>query len=469
MDKRVVVLMTLVSMLLIGTAGAITWTGGVSPEDSAWMSAGNWDENRLPTAADQVNMIDQKWGASLWDPNAVCKDMRIAVWGFDGSLGIGTTGTLHCHGDLNIGVDGAQIGAMSCNGQITFEAGKNLLVGHTGVGYCSFGTGANVTTNILHCGHNGNGFVTIDGGTVTVDQFMFGKYGVGKGYFRLNGGEVTTRKLDFGPSNAKGLMDVEDGTITISGDYTATANYLKSIARIQAYGGWGDLVMDYGVTTPGKTTVTAVDTNMDLDPVKVWWNGASDGEWGRAKNWVPEGLGINAIPREFDQVVIQNPNGSTTPPHVTRFSQANTENVSLSNTDTGVTVRLYIDEGAALTTGGLAVGAPPSIAVGAPCELVQDGGVVETGGLVIRDAGVYILNAGTLIVGGDYLDEIAIQIADGQIVAGGGGELSAVYNEGMDATIITLAGDEVDGDVDGDGDVDMDDFVMLALNWMTGV
>jgi len=53
-------------------------------------------------------------------------------------------------------------------------------------------------------------------------------------------------------------MDIEEGIMTIDGDFRWYIDNLKDSHQITAYGGNGTLVYDFGVTNPGKTTVTAV-------------------------------------------------------------------------------------------------------------------------------------------------------------------------------------------------------------------
>jgi hypothetical protein len=52
-------------------------------------------------------------------------------------------------------------------------------------------------------------------------------------------------------------MDITGGTLIVSGDVTSTINTYISNGWLTAYDGSGTLNVDYGITNPGKTTVTA--------------------------------------------------------------------------------------------------------------------------------------------------------------------------------------------------------------------
>jgi hypothetical protein len=71
---------------------------------------------------------------------------------------------------------------------------------------------------------------------------------------RLNGGTLNVGSLVM---TGSGILDMEDGVLIIAGDATAMVNAYVSNGWITAYGGVGMALVDYNVSTAGKTTVTA--------------------------------------------------------------------------------------------------------------------------------------------------------------------------------------------------------------------
>lgn len=110
-----------------------------------------------------------------------------------------------------------------------------------------------------------------NGGTVTVaGVFGPGVYG-GRGHYQLNGGTlIANGSWDMSSDGGAGSMDIAGGVFIKSGDVTGQISSETAAGRLTAFGGEGKIVFDYNVTTPGKTTVTAIapvqgDIDKDFD------------------------------------------------------------------------------------------------------------------------------------------------------------------------------------------------------------
>ena len=78
------------------------------------------------------------------------------------------------------------------------------------------------------------------------------------GYYNLHGGTLdVTRPNGIHPIffGTESLMDITEGVMTVGGDLTAYLKGIINAGRITAYGGEGQVMMDFDLTNPGKTTV----------------------------------------------------------------------------------------------------------------------------------------------------------------------------------------------------------------------
>ena len=95
----------------------------------------------------------------------------------------------------------------------------------------------------------------------------------------LNGGTLTCNGTFAMTSGA--AMDITAGTLIVNGDVRTNITTYINNGWITAYGGTGTLNMDYNVTTPGKTTVTATLTSL---PGKATTPNPANGATGVATN-----------------------------------------------------------------------------------------------------------------------------------------------------------------------------------------
>jgi hypothetical protein len=78
----------------------------------------------------------------------------------------------------------------------------------------------------------------------------------GTGSVSLYGGTINASELRM--TSASGSMDITVGTLILDGDDTATIQTYIDDGWLTAYGGRGEVQMDYDVTKAGKTTVRAI-------------------------------------------------------------------------------------------------------------------------------------------------------------------------------------------------------------------
>jgi hypothetical protein len=96
----------------------------------------------------------------------------------------------------------------------------------------------------------------MNGGTATFAGILDLGY-AGTGHINLYGGTIDAANFAIGNAGGSGTMDITAGTLKITGDKAALINGYISNGWITAYGGTGSLNVDYNVSNPGKTTVTA--------------------------------------------------------------------------------------------------------------------------------------------------------------------------------------------------------------------
>ena len=233
MFRKMICLVSFVLVLsLVGDVQAVwvNWTDTTG--DHNWFTPGNWDLNRLPTAADQVN-VTLLPGATIADEGAVAA--RVCPgWGGNGALTV-DGGTLTSTGWLIGRLDGD-------------EGTLNMISG------AMIGTGGP-----LQVGYIGSATLNMTGGTITVNgTFYIGQEAGSTGHVNLDGGIITATSLEMrSKPGTVGTMDVKAGTLIINGDKVSLVQGYIDEGWITAYEGNGTLQLDYDVTNKGKTTLTA--------------------------------------------------------------------------------------------------------------------------------------------------------------------------------------------------------------------
>ncbi len=235
MLRKVICLVSLVLVLgLVGDVQAddVDWTD--DGPDHLWSTPTNWASGTVPTSSDLaiINLVP----GPIIDANVDAVADGI-LSGFGGSTGELTMdgGTL-TFGWGHIGEDDGGYGTINMNsGTITVNG---FTVGDWGVGTLNM-TGGNFIV--------GDDFVIAGGSPTAI------------GHVNLDGGTIIAGWLGMRwDEDAVGTMDVRAGTLILTHDELAWVQECIDNGWITSYDGQGTLNLDYNVTNPGQTTLTAV-------------------------------------------------------------------------------------------------------------------------------------------------------------------------------------------------------------------
>lgn len=216
-------------VLLSPASAQIMWNdaGG----DSLWSTAANWSGNTVPTAINAAS-IDQPEDTHCVVAEgmvAECETLRVGN-------GSSTTNVDITGGSLT--ASGAYIGVDSSSGHGILNV-----------------SGGRFVTGALQVGWDGTGTLNVTGGVVELSDDLIVPGLTGKGTVNLRGGVIRASGLRL--TSALGLLDVGAGTLILEGDDTETLQTFIDDGWLIAYRGQGVLHVDYDVTNPGYTTVTA--------------------------------------------------------------------------------------------------------------------------------------------------------------------------------------------------------------------
>jgi len=196
-----------------------------------WDNPANWNGGVL-TAADKAVMKQGARGPII-DSSTSAAALQCRVGGNSADTLDMTGGTLSIGEWFQLGLRAANDGTFTISAG-TVTVGTNMTVGKEGAGH-----------------------MTMTGGMVTVSmKFRIALMG-GTGHVQLDGGTISCRKLIM---LTGATMDISSGTLIVNGDGTSTINDYINNGWLTAYSGSGTLNVDYNVTNPGKTTVTASAT-----------------------------------------------------------------------------------------------------------------------------------------------------------------------------------------------------------------
>ncbi|MCK5171812.1 MAG: hypothetical protein KAR47_00360 [Planctomycetes bacterium] len=225
--KRLISVILLLGMVGNALAVDIEWTNGGG--DRLWRNAANWNFG-VPAAADKA-AIRQGGAGPIIDSSttAVANVVVCGDWGHTDVMDI-TGGTLTIGGWFILGYGASDDGTFNVSGGTT-TVGSDLNVGRAGAGHMNMTAGTITVTSAFGIGTNGgSGDVQLDGGTISCGSFSM---------------------------TASATMDIGGGTLIVNGDATALINSYVGGGLITAYSGAGTVAVDYNVSNPGQTTVTA--------------------------------------------------------------------------------------------------------------------------------------------------------------------------------------------------------------------
>jgi len=156
----------------------------------------------------------------------------------------------------------------------TIMAGESYVVngihlGNTGevAGELTLQGGNLEVLGALNCGFKGPGTINMIDGTLLVPGTLTIARDPGAvGHINLNGGTISANNfLMREKEDSVGTMDVRGGMLTIDGNEISLVQEYIDNGWITAYDGNGMPHLDYNVTNPGLTTLTAVH-NLNPDP-----------------------------------------------------------------------------------------------------------------------------------------------------------------------------------------------------------
>jgi hypothetical protein len=95
------------------------------------------------------------------------------------------------------------------------------------------------------------------GGTITAAEAVIPTGSGAFGELYLYGGTYNVTNAGGLSVRENGMIDITEGTLVLEGDDTVKVNDLIAAGQITAYGGDGQLELDFDARNPGKTTLTA--------------------------------------------------------------------------------------------------------------------------------------------------------------------------------------------------------------------
>jgi len=212
MFRKLIYLVSFVLVLgLVGNVSAdVKWND--STNDHLWSTPENWATGAVPTTADGYVRIFMLPG-----PTIIANEVVVA-------------------GGIHLGNDNSS------------EAGALTVQGGT------------LEVGTINCGYKGTGTINMIDGTLTVtNNLKIAREPTAIGHINLNGGTISTNNfLMREKGDAVGTMDVRGGMLTIDGDETSLVQGYIDNGWITIYDGNGKPNLDYNVTNPGQTTLTAV-------------------------------------------------------------------------------------------------------------------------------------------------------------------------------------------------------------------
>lgn len=211
MFRKLVYLVSFVLVLGLVSNVSADVTFNDTTGDHLWSTPENWATGAIPTLADGYVRIFTVPGATIMAGESYV-----------------------CNG-IHLGNTGEVAGALTLQGG-TLEVGT------------------------INCGFKGPGTVNIIDGTLMVTGTLKIARDPGAvGHINLNGGTITANNfLMREKEDTVGTMDVGGGMLTINGNEISLVQGYIDNGWITAYDGNGTLNLDYNVTNPGQTTLTAV-------------------------------------------------------------------------------------------------------------------------------------------------------------------------------------------------------------------
>ena len=234
MTRLMTVLLAL-SAVYTANAGDIQYTDAGA--DHLWTNPENWKDAGGPpmVASDGAAFKHQDSNVLITDGvEAVCKGFMLGMYGVSNAAEV-SGGTLTCNW-LDVGranQKGGQGTLLMTGGQVTVNGGLGV---------------PNQFNTAVDPEKIGVGHIDLFGGTISAGDFWLGNHQTAQPH-KVGG---------------MGTMDITEGTLVVNDDKTAAFQEWIDNGWITAYEGSGTLALDFDVTNPGKTTLTAVSTGAAL-------------------------------------------------------------------------------------------------------------------------------------------------------------------------------------------------------------
>ena len=303
MSKKILTLVVCVLVLgLAGSASALTDYVWIGPDGGDWNTATNWNGGVVPSgapAAQERGIFNVAGGPLIDSTDAVTSWITEMLAGdivFDGGTWTGV--------QFEVGVATGTPATVTMNDG-AMNAG-NLFVGLAGAGY---------------------GTVDVYDGQINCSAWLgIAWQGTESGYLNLYGGTVTAALFDiagagarnnFTYNPAKAKVDIHNGVLHVSGDVTGNINQWIANGNIVAFGDTGTVQVDFDQTLAGYTTVTAIQTVVNLptrNPIPI--DEAVGVQVNTILSWSPgDGLSVAYyqvyLATEYDDVNNVNPSDTT--------------------------------------------------------------------------------------------------------------------------------------------------------------
>ncbi len=289
-----------VSALAVLLAGAssvqaadIYWDGGGA--DDLWTTPENWVGDAVPNDTTDLGLIDDGFTA-LVDHTVNTSAGRVVVGMYDpatmnvtgGSITSlvkqltvgrrsGSLGVMNISGGAVHADEGVLIGnSAGSNGTINMTGGAfivqsysgaenaNLIIGDAGTGTLNMSGGIITANNNMYISdRSSGGTVNMTGGTINVTGEIRLSASSSSSEFHLDGGLVTAADLVM---TSRGSLDLMEGVMKLDGDDRSVIEGYINSGLITAYGGVGELSVDYD-TVNDITTVSAIPDRSVSNPV----------------------------------------------------------------------------------------------------------------------------------------------------------------------------------------------------------
>jgi hypothetical protein len=246
--KNSIRLLMMVSFLSLAYAGPTrTWDNG--DNNGLWTDAKNWSSDIAPTISNSVDIVYLASGQpTIWNGD-VANAFQIRVFGSGGNIGalnIQSGGTLNVGEWLMVSYN-----AVGYDGVVNTSGTINLGQSHSSGGH-------------LWVGFNSEGTLNVNDGVINVTGvFGISEYSDVSGTVNLYGGTIYANSFRMNNlGGTAGRLDIRgSGKLIIEGDVDDTISTYIANNWITASSG-GAVQHDYGITTPGATTIWVLEPAM---------------------------------------------------------------------------------------------------------------------------------------------------------------------------------------------------------------